>query len=104
MFAALVIDETGHPRDDRAWHTTAARPSDPSDRQNWQTIVQAGAPRWLGKGWGIKVAQSTQSCLFGTRLGISPSSTLGEIDIELQRLQPLIAAAARRPSPGTPPR
>lgn len=96
MFAEHVIDETGHPRDDRAWHTTAARPTDPVDRQNWQAIVQSGAPRWLGKGWGMKVAQSTQSCLFGARFGISPSSTLDEIDAELQRLQPLIVGTAGR--------
>lgn len=61
MFAAHVIDETGAPLDGRTWHLTAARPSDPVDRGNWQAIVEAGAPRWLGKGWGMKVAQSTRS-------------------------------------------
>jgi hypothetical protein len=44
----------------------------------------------------MKVAQSTQSCLFGARFGISPSSTLGEIEAELRRLQSLILAPAGR--------
>ncbi|HEY5845849.1 MAG TPA: hypothetical protein VIT42_03555 [Microlunatus sp.] len=94
MFAEHIIDEAGSPRDDRAWHTTAARPTDPTDKENWQRIVQAGAPRWLGKGWGMKVAKSTRSCLFGARFGLPPSSTLGEIDDELRRLQPLLVQMA----------
>lgn len=64
------------------------------DRENWQVIVEAGAPRWLGKGWGMKVAQSTRSCLFGARFQLPASSTLGEIDAELQWLQELIERMA----------
>lgn len=52
MIAAHVIDEAGAPLDSRAWHVTAARPNNPIDRGNWQAIVDAGAPRWLGKDWG----------------------------------------------------
>lgn len=93
-FTTHVLDEDGEPRDNRAWHTTTARPTDPVDKQHWQTIVQAGAPRWLGKGWGMKVAQSTQSCLFGARFAIEPTKTLGETDAELRHLQTLIADMA----------
>lgn len=94
MFAEHILDEYGQPRDDRVWHTTAARPPDPVDKQNWQDIVQAGAPRWLGKGWGMRVARTTQSCLFGARFGLPPDSTMSEIDAELRRLQPVIQRMA----------
>jgi hypothetical protein len=94
LFAEHVLDAAGAPRDDRAWHLTAPRPHDPIDRANWQTTVEAGAPKWLGKGWGMKVAQSTKSCLFGARFQLPPGSTLGEIDAELQTLQPLIQEMA----------
>lgn len=94
MFARLTINEAGVPNDGRIWQTTAARPTDPIDKQNWQRIVQAGAPRWLGKGWGMKVAQSTRLCHFGARFGLPPDSTLGAIDGELRRLEPLLVQMA----------
>lgn len=49
MFVDHLLDQDGTPRDDRAWHVTAARPGDPVDRANWKAIVSAGAPRWLGR-------------------------------------------------------
>ncbi|GAB3488271.1 hypothetical protein [Flexivirga lutea] len=91
MFAEHILDENGSTRDGRAWHVTAARPGDPVDRANWEAIVAAGAPRWLGKGWGMKVARSAQSCLFGARFQLPPDSTLGKIEAELKRLEPVIA-------------
>lgn len=91
MFAEHVLDDEGTARDGRAWHVTAARPGDAIDRANWESIVAAGAPRWLGKGWGMKVAKSTRSCLFGARFQLSPDSTLGEIEAELRSLEPVIA-------------
>lgn len=91
IFREHLIDEYGNPLDGRAWQTTPARPTHPVDKQNWQTIVAAGAPRWLGKGWGMKVAEGTGACLFGARYGLSPSSTLSDIDIELRAVADLIA-------------
>jgi hypothetical protein len=44
MFTEHVIDEAGAPLDGRAWHVTAARPSDPIDREKWQAMVEAGDP------------------------------------------------------------
>jgi hypothetical protein len=38
----------------------------------------------------MKVAQGTESCLFGARFQLPPTSTLGEIEQELRRLQPLL--------------
>lgn len=91
MFAEHILDEHGSTRDGRAWHVTAARPGDAVDRANWEAIVAAGAPRWLGKGWGMRVAKSAQSCMFGARFQIPPESTLGHIDAEMRRLEPVIA-------------
>lgn len=39
----------------------------------------------------MKVAKSAQSCLFGTLFQLPPDSTLGEIEAELRRLEPVIA-------------
>jgi hypothetical protein len=94
LYAEHVLDDHGAPQDYRVWQTTPPRPTDPSDRANWQSIVATGAPKWLGKGWGMKVAKSEQSCLFGGRFELMPNSTLGEIDAELRRLQPLIERMA----------
>lgn len=95
MFAQHVVDENGRPRDDRRWQTTAARPTHPADKQNWRRMVDAGAPPWLGKGWGMKVAASTGSCLFGARFGLPPDSRLGEVEIELRRLPALLLNMAQ---------
>lgn len=94
LFAEHVLDERGAPGPDFVWQLTSARPSDPTDKANWSAAVAAGAPAWLGKGWGMKVAQSTGSCHFGARLTLSPDATLGEIDAELRRLQPVVEAMA----------
>lgn len=91
-FATHILDEAGNAVDGRAWHTTAARPPDPTDKAKWLDIVAAGAPRWLGKGWGMRVARTTGSCLFGARYGLSPDITLGALDAELRSLQPLVLA------------
>ena len=94
MFAQHVLDDTGQPADGRSWRTTSARPNDPVDKQNWLDMVKSGAPRWLGQGWGMKVARSTRSSLFGARFEIPATATLGTIDTELRRTQVLLRAMA----------
>jgi len=44
----------------------------------------------------MKVAQSARSPIFGARFQIPATSTHGEIDAELQRLQELIERMAAR--------
>ena len=92
MFAAHVLDPTGKKaRDGRAWQTTSARPNHPTDRKNWQSIVEAGAPPWLGKGWGMRVASGpSRECMFGARIELPPTATLHQIDLELRSLQTLV--------------
>ena len=48
----------------------------------------------MGKGWGMKVAQSTHSCLFGARLTIEPDSTLGQIETVMAQVEPVLARMA----------
>jgi hypothetical protein len=95
LFTEHILDDTGSPHPGFTWQMTPARPGDPTDKVNWQTIVDAGAPRWLGKGWGMKVAQGTHSCIFGARLTIAPDSTLGQVEAEIARLEPLVARMAK---------
>ena len=94
MFTNHVLDDTGQPRDERSWRTTSARPNDPVDKQNWLNMVHAGAPRWLGQGWGMKVARSHRSSLFGARFEVPATATLRMIDAELRRTQVLLLAMA----------
>jgi len=95
LFQDRIVDGGGQVLDGRAWQRTAASPRDPIDRRGWQSIVEAGAPKWLGKGWGMAVARSHhQACAFGARFVIPPTKTLGEIDAELQLLQRLITEMA----------
>lgn len=90
LYAEHILDSDGTPLPDFTWQTSSAGPRDLIDKANWQSIVAAGAPTWLGKGWGMRVAESAHSCLFGARLTIDPGCTLGEIEAEIARLEPLI--------------
>lgn len=87
MFSDEVI--TGHD-----WRTTAAQPSHPVDRAHHRAMVATGAPRWLGKGYCMKTAQSHSVCAFGAQLRFRPTITLGELDAEFRSLQPLVLKLA----------
>lgn len=83
--------------DGRPWQTTTARLRDEGDRANWRDALSAGAPRWLGKGYGMATARTHRVCAFGARLQIEPTLTLDEIDTELQRLEDLVMDMAGSP-------
>lgn len=90
LFLGRVVDRAGAVVDGRQWLTTAASRPDPTDRANWRASVAAGAPKWLGKGYGMATSRRHGVCAFGARIQIAPDSTLGEIDTELQRIQVLV--------------
>lgn len=94
VFAGSVLDEQGVPKDGRAWLTHPAQPRITTDRDGHELIVSEGAPRWLGKGWGMKVAKSANICHFGARFRLSPDSTMAQVEDELRRLVPLIQRMA----------
>lgn len=87
MFKEHVLDATGALRVVGTCQTSAARPGDHVDQAHWAAIVAAGAPRWLGKGWGMRVAKSVQSCMFGARFELPKTSTLGQVNEELRKLE-----------------
>ncbi len=93
VFAEHVLDDRGNPLPDWPWQLTAANPRHPVDRNAWTAMVEAGGPKWLGKGFGMAVAtKAYRECLFGARMQLSPSLTLGEIRREILRLEPLVLA------------
>lgn len=93
VFAEHVLDQSGDPLPGWPWQLTPANPRHPVDRAAWSAMVAAGGPRWLGKGFGMAVAtKAYRECLFGARMQLTPSLTLGEIRDELLRLEPLILA------------
>lgn len=90
LFVGRVIDPSGNVVYGRLWQITSANPRDVTDWANWMAMVEARAPGWLGKGYGMATARTRHVCAFGARLQIPPDRTLGEIDVEMRRLQPLI--------------
>ncbi len=90
LFQNRIIDQPGIAIDDRPWQLTSANPRDVTDRTNWQAMVSAGAPGWIGKGYGMTTARTHAVCAFGARIQLDPRITLGQIDAELQDLQTLI--------------
>ena len=94
LLRGRVYADNGTVLDGRPWQTSTARLRDPADRANWQRVVSAGAPHWLGKGYGMATARSHGVCAFGARLQLAPSLTLDEIDTELTMLQALVIEMA----------
>lgn len=90
MFRDHILDDSGIPIDGRAWQLTSANPRDKVDRENWQSIVSIGAPKWLGKGYGMATTKTHAVCAFGARIQLDPRNTLAEIDQALQGLQQLV--------------
>lgn len=94
VFATHVFDDHGSPRPGFPWQTSSASPRNPVDRANWRTMVDAGGPRWVGKGFGMAVAQQRRyrECLFGARMQLRPDMELGTILTELTRIGPLLTS------------
>ena len=92
MFADHVLQGEALERWD--WQRTSANPRNAIDKENWQAMIAAGAPKWLGKGWGMKVAQDLGSCLFGARIQLKPTTTLGEFEEILRDVERLITCMA----------
>lgn len=93
VFAEHVLDENGDALPDWPWQLTPANPRHPVDRAAWKAMVEAGGPKWLGKGFGMAVAtKAYRECLFGARMQFAPTLTLGQIRSELLRLEPLVLA------------
>jgi hypothetical protein len=74
-------------RDD--WVRNAARPKAPHDRGGHAKIVAAGAPPFLGIGFGEAQAKINGICMFGARIQFSADITLADMSAEIARLSDL---------------
>lgn len=72
------------------WVTVPARPRAPHDREGWQGIVNRGAPKFLGVGFGEAQARHAHECMFGARIQLAPDITLRGVVNELVRLLQLM--------------
>lgn len=54
----------------------------------------AAVTRWIGHGFGQRLARKQGACMFGARFALPPSSTLSEVDAELRQLESLVQRMA----------
>jgi hypothetical protein len=61
------------------WVTRSAVPRAAHDRVNWRAMVDSGAPRYLGIGFGDAQAKRSHECMFGARFQLAPDVKLSEV-------------------------
>jgi hypothetical protein len=81
------------------WVRRAPRPRAAHDREGYKRIVAAGAPAFLGIGFGDAQTKINQFCMFGARIQFPADSTLSEISSEIAALAELTLKLAQVPSP-----
>lgn len=81
------------------WHR--GRPGLPArhDKDNQQRIVEAGAPSFLGYGYGDRQAKRNGACMFGAQVRMPADVTLTGVADELRGVIALIQAMAAVPQP-----
>lgn len=84
------------------WVTRSAVPRAGHDRTGWQRIVDAGAPRYLGIGFGDAQTHRTRECMFGARVQLVSDITLADLAATMQGLIPLLQALAAVDPTGPP--
>ncbi|HVT64345.1 MAG TPA: hypothetical protein VHD81_04265 [Mycobacteriales bacterium] len=81
------------------WRKSVPNPPEAHDRAGRAAILAAGAPPYLGFGFGEKQTRSSRSCMFGAKLRLSASSTLEQVVDTLNGLGNLVLAMAATPLP-----
>ena len=79
----------------KGWVRNAAQPKAAHDRAGYERIVAAGAPAFLGIGFGDTQARNENFCMFGARLQFPASITLAEFSREIPALADLILKLAK---------
>ena len=74
------------------WVKTPARPRAAHDREGWQRNIDAGAPQFLGIGFGEAQTIKSHDCMFGARIQLAPDITLADLAATMQGLVPLLEA------------
>ena len=77
------------------WVRHAARPRAAHDREGYKRIVAAGAPVFLGIGFGDAQAKINQACMFGARIQFPADITLAELSSEVAALAELTLKLAQ---------
>lgn len=85
------------------WVRHPARPKARHDRDGHERIVAAGAPRFLGIGFGDAQARINKTCMFGARIQFPGDITLAQMSEELAALGALTLQLAQVASPCSQP-
>lgn len=105
MFTDTVFevdaDASGMPTidvvDGRNWSRRSAAPRSNVDRDNHGAMQRAGAPPWLGQGYGMAQAKAGGACVFGARFTMSADVCLDEVSKEINRTVQLVRDMAPTP-------
>ncbi len=71
------------------WVPNAAQPKAAHDREGHARIITAGAPPFLGIGFGDAQAKRDGFCMFGARVQFPADISLAELSTEVARLRKL---------------
>jgi hypothetical protein len=82
-------------QDREGWVRNAAQPKAAHDRAGYERIVAAGAPAFLGIGFGEAQAINENFCMFGARVQFPASITLAEVSSEIPALADLTLKLAQ---------
>jgi len=85
------------------WVQHAARPKARHDRDGHERIVAAGAPSFLGIGFGDAQARINKTCMFGARVQFPGDITLAQMSKEFAALGELTLQLAQVASPCSQP-
>jgi hypothetical protein len=80
------------------WVRHAARPKAAHDREGHERIVAAGAPRFLGIGFGDAQTRINKACMFGARIQFPPGITLTQLSSEFAKLGELTFQLSQVPA------
>lgn len=72
------------------WVTGTPKPRATHDKAGYARIVAAGAPKFLGIGFGDAQAKKSNDCMFGARIQLAADITLGELVVVMKDLETLL--------------
>jgi hypothetical protein len=81
------------------WATSSARPRAEHDKAAHRRIVELGAPRFLGAGFGERQTQDNGECMFGARVYLPSDICLREVANEMNRLAEMVVCMAKIEQP-----
>lgn len=76
-------------------YSNPAQPRAVHDREGYKRMVAAGAPPFLGIGFGEANAKINHACMFGARIQFPADSTLADISREIAEIAELTLKLAR---------